>query len=47
MSHRIKIRLVGVNEFVEVFPGASVNDAKAVAQTRYPQAKKITWMGAV
>ena len=43
--HKIRIRLHGCNEFTEKFPGGSVEDAKKLAKTRYPDAQYITWLG--
>ena len=45
-GHVIRIRLVGVNEFTEKFPGGSVEDAKKLARVRYPEAKAISWVSA-
>ena len=46
-DHKIRIRLRGVNDFTEIFPGGSVKDAKALARVRYPEAKAIEWKGTV
>lgn len=43
--HNIRIRLRGCNEFTEKFPGGSVEDAKRLAKTRYPDAQYISWVG--
>lgn len=41
----VRIRLKGGNEFKERFPATSVNDAIELAQTRYPNAQHISWVG--
>ena len=45
MFHTILIKLPGCNEFTEKFPGGSPNDAKIIAQGRYPNAQRIEWKG--
>ena len=44
--HKILIQLPGCNEFTEKFPGGSPSAAKQLAESRYPNAKRVEWKGA-
>ena len=44
--HKILIQLPGCNEFTEKFPGGSPSAAKQLAESRYPNARRVEWKGA-
>lgn len=43
--HKILIQLPGCNEFTEKFPGGSPSAAKQLAESRYPNARRVEWKG--
>lgn len=43
--HKILIQLPGCNEFTEKFPGGSPAAAKELAESRYPNARRVEWKG--
>ena len=43
--HKILIQLPGCNEFTEKFPGGSPAAAKQLAESRYPNARRVEWKG--
>ena len=45
--HNVRIHISGVNAFTEQFPGGSPAAAKQLAKTRYPNATRVDWQGAV
>ena len=45
-QHKIKVRIPGQNEFIEIFRGPSVEAAKNRARVLYRDAAVISWVGA-